>query len=70
MLAKQRNEGTVSTPDGVLHRWGGDLGQGLLLLDIVQNDRSRGAEDQTSGSTVEDLVRLNRGLDGLDHRVG
>ena len=70
MFAEQRDEGTVCTPDGILHRWGGNLSQGLLLLDIVQNDRSCGAEDQTSSPTVEDLIRLNRSLDGLDHGIG
>ena len=70
MFAEQRDKGTVGAPDGVLHRRGGDLSQNLLLLNIVQNNRGCGTEDQTSGSTVEDLIRLNWSLDGLDHRIG
>lgn len=70
VFAEQRNEGAVCAPDGILHRWGGNLSQGFLLLDIVQDHRCRRAEDQTSGPTVEDIVRLNRSFDGLDHRIG
>ena len=70
VFAEQCDKGTICTPDGILHRWSGNLGQGLLLLNIVQNDRGCRAEDQASGSTVEDFIRLNRSLDGLDHRIG
>jgi len=70
MLAEQRNKGTICTPDGILYRWGGDLSQGFVLLNIVQNDRCCGAEDQTGGSTVKYLIRLDWSLDGLDRRIG
>ena len=70
MFTEQRDEGTVCTPDGILYWWGCDLSQGLLLLDIVQDDRGCGAEDQAGSSTIEDFIRLNRSLDGLDHRIG
>jgi len=70
VFAEQRDEGTICTPDGVLHGWGGNLSQCLLLLNIVQNDRGCGAKDQTGGPTVEDFIRLNWSFDGLDHRIG
>jgi len=69
VFAEQRDEGTISTPDSVLYWRGGDLSQGLLLLDVVQDDRGGGAEDQTSGPTVENFICLNGSLDCLDHRI-
>ena len=69
VLAEERDERTVGTPDDVLDRRGGNLSQRLLLLDVVQNNRGGGAKDEACCSAVEDLVRLDRGLDALDHRV-
>jgi hypothetical protein len=49
---------------------GGLFRDALLLLDIVQHDGGRRAEDDTSRPAIEDLVRLRGGLDGLQDRVG
>ena len=69
VLAEKCDERTIRAPDNILHRRGGDLGQSLLLLDVVQNDGRRRAEDQARGAAIEDLVRLDWGLDALDDRV-
>ena len=45
MFAEQRDEGTICTPDSILYGWSSNFGQGLLLLNIVQDDRGSGAED-------------------------
>ena len=69
VLAKKRDERAIRAPDNILHRRGSDLGKSLLLLDVVQNDGRRRAEDQACGAAIEDLVRLDWGLDALDDRV-
>ena len=69
VLAEKRNERAVRAPDDVLHRRGSDLGKSLLLLDVIQNDGRRRAEDQACSAAIEDLVRLDGGLDALDDRV-
>ena len=69
MLAEKRNERAVRAPDNILHGRGSDLGESLLLLDVVQDDGRRRAEDQARGAAIEDLVRLDWGLDALDDRV-
>ena len=70
MLAQESDKRTIRTPDEILHGGRRDLGDRLLLLDIVQNDRRRGAKDETGSSAVENIVCLYGRLDGLDHRVG
>ena len=69
MLAQEGDKGAICTPYDILDRRRGDLRQRLLLLNVVQDHRGRRAEDQTGGTTVEDLVCLHRWLDALDHRV-
>jgi len=60
MLAQQGHRASVRIPNGILHRWGVYLCQRLLLLDIVQNNRSRRAEQKRGGSSIEYIVRLDR----------
>ena len=69
MLAEQSYERAISAPNNILDRRCSDLRKSLLLLDIVEYDGCRRAENQAGSATVEDLVRLDRGLDALDHRV-
>lgn len=69
MLAQKSDLRPVRAPHHVLHRRAVQLRDRLLLLDIIQHDRTRRAEDQTGRSTVEDLVSLHRRLDRLDDRV-
>ena len=70
VLAEQGNERAVSTPNDVLDGRRSDLREGLLLLDVVENDRRCGAENQAGSTAVEDLVRLDGRFDALDDRVG
>ena len=46
------------------------LRNAFLLLDVVEHNRARGAEDEASRSTKEDLIRLNRWFDTLDGSPG
>ena len=69
VLAEQGNQRAVRTPHHILYRRSCDLSNGLLLLDVVQHDRRRRAENQTGGTSVEDLVRLHGRLDRLHNRV-
>lgn len=62
MFAQQSDQRTVRAPYNVLHRWRRDLCDRLLLLDVVQYDRRRRAQDQTRGSSIEDVVCLHRWL--------
>ena len=70
MLAQQRHQGAVGAPNDILDGRSGDLRNGLLLLDVVENDRRCGAENQAGSTAVEDLVRLDGWFDALDDRVG
>ena len=70
VLAEQGNERAVCTPNDVLDGRRSDLREGLLLLDVVENDRRCGAENQAGSTAVEDLVRLDGRFDALDDRVG
>jgi hypothetical protein len=65
VFAEKRNHASIIRPDGVLDRWSGDIRNGLLLLDIEQNDRRRRAQQKTSRAAVEDIVGLNGAFDGL-----
>ena len=68
LFAEKRNERAVRAPDNILYRRGGDLGKSLLL-DVIQDDGRRRAEDQARSAAVEDLVCLDWRLDALDDRV-
>ena len=70
MLAEERDERTVGTPDDVLDRRSGNLSQRLLLLDVVEDDRGGRAQEKACGAAIEDLVRLHRRFDHLHNRVG
>ena len=59
LFAEKRNERAVRAPDNILYRRGGDLGKSLLL-DVIQDDGRRRAENQACGAAVEDLVRLDQ----------
>ena len=54
-------------PHDIFHRGSIKLSDGLLLLDVVKNNRTCGAEDETGGAAVEDFVSLNRGFYALDN---
>ena len=69
MLAEQGDQRAIRAPYYVLDRRSRDLSNGLLLLDVVQHDRRRRAENQTGGTSIEDLVRLHGRLDRLHNRV-
>ena len=59
--------GSVLAPHDILYRGCIKLGDDFLLLDVVKDHRTRGADDEASCAAVEDLVRLNRRLDALDN---
>ena len=67
MLTQESNLGSILTPHNILYRGRIKLGDSLLLLDVIKNHRTRGAEDEASCAAVEDLVRLNRRLNALDN---
>ena len=69
VLAHQSDHATIRAPDDILDGRAVDLGDGLLLLDIVEDNRGGGTEKKTGSATVEDLVGLDRRLDRLDDRV-
>ena len=69
MLAQKSDETAVVAPDNVLHGRRRDLGDLLLLLDIVEDDAAGGAEDEACGSAVEDVVGLDGARDCLDDVV-
>jgi hypothetical protein len=58
------------TPHDIFHRGSIKLSDGLLLLDVVKNNRTCGAEDKARSAAVEDLVRLNRRFYALDNSAG
>lgn len=69
MLAQERNIVTIGTPDDILDWRGSQFSKNLLLLNIKQGYGCGGREDEGSGSTVEDVVGLNRALDSFDDVV-
>jgi hypothetical protein len=70
VLTQKSNLRSILTPYDVLH-WGGvKLGDGLLLLNVIEHNRTCRAEDEASSSAVEDLIRLNRRFYALDHSPG
>jgi hypothetical protein len=62
--------GAILTPHDIFHGGSVKLGDGLLLLDVVKNNRTGGAEDKTGGAAIEDFVRLNRRFYALDDSAG
>lgn len=59
MFAEQRHGTAIRVPNCILDRRGVDLGQVLLLLNIVENDGSGSAKEERCCSTVENVVRLD-----------
>jgi hypothetical protein len=62
--------GPVLTPHDIFHGGSVKLSYGLLLLNVIKNNRTCGAEDKTGGAAVEDFVRLNRRFYALDDSAG
>lgn len=69
VLAHQGYKLPVRAPGDILDRWTVQLSNNLLLLDIIESNRRRGAQDEACGPTIEDLVGLNWRLDPFHHRV-
>jgi hypothetical protein len=67
VLTQESNLGSVLTPHNILYRGRIKLGDSLLLLDVIKNHRTCGAEDKASCAAVEDLARLHRRLNTLDN---
>lgn len=55
----------IVAPDDILYGRRSELRKDLLLLDIVENNTGRGAEEQAGGAAVEDVVGGGRASDGL-----
>ena len=70
MLAQKCNQRPVSAPDYVFNRWRRNFGECLLLLNVIEDNRRGGAQDETSSATVEDFVCRHGRLDGLNDGVG
>jgi hypothetical protein len=62
--------GPILAPHDIFYRGSVKLGDSLLLLDVVKNDRTCGAEDKAGGAAVEDFVGLNRRFYALDYSAG
>jgi hypothetical protein len=70
IFTHESHQRPIRTPHDILNRRAVHLGNSLLLLDVVQNDRGGRAKDEAGSTTVKDLVRLDGRLDCLDDRVG
>jgi hypothetical protein len=57
-------------PHDIFHRGSVKVSNGLLLLDVVKNNRACGAEDKAGRAAVEYFVRLNRRFYALDNSAG
>jgi hypothetical protein len=62
--------GPILAPHDIFHRGSVKLSNGLLLLDVVKNNRTCGAEDKAGGAAVENFVRLNWRFYALDNSAG
>ena len=62
MFTHQCNQTSVCAPNYIFHGRAIDLRNNLLLLDVIQDHCGCRAEDQTSGATVENLIRLDWGF--------
>ena len=69
VLAHQRDQRRVVTPDYILHRRTVDLRDRFLLLNIIKHNRSCRAENEAGSATVKDFICLNRWLDGFDNGI-
>ena len=69
MLAQKRHKGSIRAPNHIFDWRGVDLRDIFLLLNIIQHDGSGGTKDQTRSASVEDLIGLHGGLDGLHDRI-
>ena len=69
MFAHQGYHGTVTTPNDIFHWWAVNLCNRLLLLNIIENNRGRRAEEKAGCAAIEDFVRLYRRLNGLDDSI-
>ena len=70
VFTQKSNLRDILTPNDVLHRRGIKLGNGLLLLNVIEYNRTCGAEDEASGPAVENLIRLNGWFKALDYSPG
>jgi hypothetical protein len=70
VFAQERDVSTIVAPHDVFHWRGRELGKSLLLLNVKQDDRRRRREQERGGTTVKDLVGLDRALDGFREVVG
>ena len=69
VLAHQSNQGAINIPNNVFNRWAIDFHNGLLLLDIVEDNQCGRTQDKTGSPTIKDLVGLERWLDGFDDGI-
>jgi hypothetical protein len=69
VFAHQSYQRTIVAPHHVFDGRRVDFREGLLLLDVIQNNGRRRAEDEASSSSVEYLIHLTWGIDGFNDRV-
>jgi hypothetical protein len=69
MFAHQGDKRTIIAPDYVFHWRAGKLCNRLLLLNIVQYNGRRRAQDEAGCATIEDLICLDWWFDSLDYGV-
>lgn len=69
VLAEQSNHASICTPNDILDGRAVNLRKSLLLLKIVQDDSCGRAEKKRSSTTIEDLIRLHRWLDGFSDGI-
>lgn len=65
MFAQQRDEGTIRAPHNIFNRGGGDLGDGLLLLNVVEHNRGWRSEDKAGCPAIEYVIGSDWGLDAF-----
>lgn len=65
VLAQQSYKISVGTPDDVFYGRAVYFRNGLLLLNVIKDNRGSRAEDEACGASVEDLVGLDWRLDAL-----
>jgi hypothetical protein len=63
VFAHQRDQGAVCIPHDIFDWWAVHLGNGFLLLYVVQDGRRGRAENEPSGTTVKGLIRLDGRFD-------
>lgn len=65
MLAHQSDKRPICVPNDIFDGWAVQLCDRFLLLDIIQHNSGRRTKNQAGCATVEYLVGLDRGFDGL-----